>query len=261
MDIHPQPNQQPSVPPERVEITDYPGTAAMPPLATLPPQREVKQAEDDPPRQPSGGSHSPIGWLDRRIPHFAFAIEVDKLVLTRGKWWSILGRGGLLVWGATWILISSQHTTSFTDGIFRILIPLGWVVVFVIYLIGVISLVRGKGDQLIFDRAASSFSRSQYPNIKTPLNTIREVNVDQQSNQYRVALLHMGASKTPIDTWYNEAEAVYAAGVIADYLGVPLTRTESPATITQGCVVTIAVFILIFISVGIALWVGSAIFH
>ncbi len=71
----------------------------------------------------------------------------------------------------------------------------------------------------------------------------------------------MGGSKTPIDTWYNEAEAVYAAGIIADYLGVPLTHTESPATVTQGCAVTIAVFILIFISIGIALWVGGMLFH
>ncbi len=284
MDNQPQPNSTAPDEHERVLITDYPGAPNALPLDTPPAQREIKQTEDDAPSHPSGGQHSPIGWLDRRIPHFAFSIEDGRLALTRNKWRTSLARLGRLLITIFWIFFSYDKLSRSASSPFNHANPqeivaalfsrpnfdlvfygvglIFFTLAFITYVRDFIKFVQGKGDQLIFDHAANTYTRSEYPKMQpTHLSKIRQVNVDQQSSDYRVLLRLAAGGTVKVDTWYNEAEALYAGGVIAEYLSVPVTRTESPASVASGCAFTIAVFLVLFLVIALALWVGITFFH
>lgn len=243
-------------PHERVEISDYPGVPNVPPLATPAAQRGIKQVEADaappvPPVPPLAGQNSPFGRIDRAIPHFSFSNEDGKLVLTKNKWRSVFSRLIFFLIPIYWF-ITVLPRQSF--GWFEIIVSLIWLFNLVIYSRSVVKLWRGPGDQLIFDYAAGTLTDSQYPKAQpTSVSDFTEVDVDQQSREYRVWLRKAAGGTIKIGSWYNEAEALYTAGLIADYLNLPLERSETPARVISGCAFTVAVFVLLSIAVGLVL--------
>ncbi len=267
---------------ERVPITDYVGPPTTPPLATPPSQRAIKQVEGRA-ATTSRRRDWPLGAkFDQRLPRFRAELVDGKLVLQKNSWRSRLITINSLIF-LIWIFQSygsmrnavhnQQHTPEFPEIVTAIFTHPSFELVFygLIFLASLALLAfsvqriirsgRGPGERLIFDLAADTLTDSEYPKaIPTPLSDIRKVNLDQRSSQYTLSLLLTSGRKVEIGKWYDEAQATQTASQIADYLDLPVTRSESPATVGQGCIVTIAFFIGLFLLAGLLVWLGGLIF-
>lgn len=226
MDTHLQPNPQPSVPPEQVEITDCPGQPAVPPIATPPPQHGIKQLE------PSSIPRPPTRWsINNNYNSPNVTNEGGKLVLTKNKWGSPANRmgwiGGIIALAVTAIVLaswSSLGAAMMCNGGFIVL-------VIVAMLPSVVwQLVKSSLDtqyRIVFDRSANTITDKDTQIAS--ISDLAAINLDKQVLYgWRIALVLAWREIVELDKWYDQAEATYVAQAIADYIGVAIERTETP---------------------------------